>query len=69
MDGLDGMQLVDQLARLQIDIPIVAMTGYGTRDTFKELLQLGCKACIEKPFEAADLLQQITLAFAQSDND
>ncbi len=57
MSGLDGLQLADQLDKLRIRIPILAMTGYGDKELVVELMRLGCLEYIEKPFEAVELLE------------
>ena len=59
MDGLDGLQLVDQLKKLQIHVPVMAITGYGDKTLVIELMRRGCNDYIEKPFESVELLKAV----------
>jgi DNA-binding NtrC family response regulator len=67
MAGLDGLQLADQLDKLRIRIPILAMTGYGDKDLVVELMRRGCLEYIEKPFEAIELLECVARIFKKVD--
>lgn len=63
MDGLDGLQLLDQLAKLHTYIPTLVMTGHSDKDVVIELMRRGCLDYIEKPFGATELLQHIASIF------
>ncbi len=68
MEGLDGLQLIDQLAKLQIQVPTLAITGYGDKDVIIELLRKGCSEYIEKPFEAMELLKSVANILRDADS-
>jgi sigma-B regulation protein RsbU (phosphoserine phosphatase) len=68
MQGLSGVQLIEQLAKLDIKVPILAITGYGDKELVIELMRLGCKEYVEKPFEAVELLERVAGLFRGLDN-
>jgi CheY-like chemotaxis protein len=61
MPGLNGLELIDELFRLRIDIPIFVITAYGSRDLTKELKNKGNIEYIDKPIDDEDLLRRIHL--------
>lgn len=63
MEGLDGLQLTDQLEKLRIRVPVLAITGYGDKDLVVELMRHGCSDYLEKPFEAMELLEKVAKVF------
>lgn len=62
MPGLDGLQLVMSVRALDIDIPVIGMTG-GAGGHFRpfssSLMAAGADAVLKKPFEPADLLAEV----------
>ena len=56
MPGFDGLELVKGVRYLDPDVPIVLMTGFGSKPLQKEASQLGVTHYIDKPFEVEDLL-------------
>ncbi len=63
MAGLDGLQLADQIGKLKMQVPMLAITGYGNKELVIELMRKGCLEYIEKPFEAVELLQRVAAIF------
>ena len=59
MDNLDGLQLLDQLDKMRMRVPTVAMTGSSDKEVVVELMRRGCQDYIEKPFSATELLQHL----------
>jgi len=59
MDNLDGLQLLDQLDKMRMRLPTVAMTGSSDKEVVVELMRRGCQDYIEKPFSATELLQHL----------
>jgi CheY-like chemotaxis protein/glycine cleavage system H lipoate-binding protein len=60
MQGLDGFQLLAELARRGIRTPVVMMTGYSTMENaVKSLSSTGTVDYISKPFTADELLTVI----------
>ncbi len=56
MPGTDGLALVRALRAHGVDIPTVAMTGYGDKEIVVQLLKSGCRDYLEKPFTGTEIL-------------
>jgi sigma-B regulation protein RsbU (phosphoserine phosphatase) len=69
MAGLDGLQLTEQLAKMSIRIPTLAMTGYGNKEIVIELMRRGVMEYIEKPFEAVEMLECVAKIFKRVERD
>jgi len=59
MGGLSGIQLIDELHRRNIFMPILVVTAYGESKLRKELAKRGCPHCLDKPFNDEDLIQTV----------
>lgn len=59
MQGLDGFDVLEQVARLNIDTPVVMMTGYSTMENAVRSLSEGAIDYLPKPFTADELLTVI----------
>ncbi|MFN2146321.1 MAG: response regulator, partial [Anaerolineales bacterium] len=60
MPGLDGFEVISQARRLQPEIAVVIMTGYGTLETAIRALRQGADGLILKPFEkGGDLVRTV----------
>ncbi|MCP5043649.1 MAG: sigma-54-dependent Fis family transcriptional regulator [bacterium] len=63
MPGLDGFELLPQIARKLPGAPVVMMSAYGTADLAIEAMKLGAYDYIAKPFQPSEVL--LTLRKAQ----
>ncbi len=63
MPGLDGFELLPQIARKLPGAPIVMMSAYGTADLAIEAMKLGAYDYVAKPFQPSEIL--LTLRKAQ----
>jgi FixJ family two-component response regulator len=59
MPGLTGVQLIDELRRLNIFIPTLVITAYGDRKLKDELTRRDCTHTLDKPFNEEKLLQNV----------
>lgn len=59
MPEMDGLQLQAELSRLQIDIPIIFITGHGGVPESVSAIRAGAIDFLEKPFLPDTLLQRI----------
>lgn len=66
MPGLTGMELIAELERLNISLPVLVITGYGYKGTANGKQYKGCADFIEKPFSAEDLLEQVNHFFKEN---
>jgi len=69
MDNLDGLQLLDQLDKMRLRLPTIAMTGDSDKEVVVELMRKGCLDYIEKPFGATELLQHLASIVKKLDQD
>ena len=57
--GQEGLQLVQAIAEMDLNIPIIVMTGWATVDIAVEAMQAGAKDFIQKPWKNERLLSAI----------
>jgi FixJ family two-component response regulator len=62
LPGLSGLDLQHELARANIDIPIVFVTGYGDIPMSVRAMKAGAIEFLTKPFRDQDLLDAIQQA-------
>jgi DNA-binding NtrC family response regulator len=51
MDGMDGIEVLENLQTAQPDLPVVMISGHGTIDTAVEAIKKGAYDFIEKPLD------------------
>ncbi len=56
MPGMSGMEMLDELARRNISIPVVVMSAYGTVDTAIQAMKKGAYDYVSKPFKQDELV-------------
>lgn len=62
MTGMDGLELMRELAARKIQIPIVFISGHGDIQMAVRAMQSGAVSFIEKPFDEEELLRQVARA-------
>lgn len=55
----DGMYLMSEIKKNWADIPIIVMSGYPTPETIADVLKLGAKQFIPKPFRPDELVKVV----------
>src|SRR5262249_53401358 len=55
MPHLDGMQLIEQIKRLNIPVTVIVMTGYGSIDNALQATRLGAYDYLTKPLDVEKL--------------
>ncbi len=55
MPRMDGMQLIEYIARNHADIDIIAITGHGMKYRYTEVVEAGAADFITKPFTVNEL--------------
>ena len=67
--GVEGIKLVSAICALDLNIPIIVMTGWATIDIAVEAMQAGAKDFIQKPWKNERMLSAIEnqLALVKSD--
>jgi len=56
MEGMDGMEVLEQVVQLYPDMPVVMISGHGTVDTAVKAIKMGAYDFIEKPLDLNRLL-------------
>lgn len=56
MPGMDGIELLEKLGELQIEAPIIMISGHGNIDTAVECIKKGAYDFIEKPLDLNRIL-------------
>ncbi len=59
MPNLSGMETLREIRKINNEVHIVIITGYGTREEEKEARLLGVKEFISKPFSIDKLMHAI----------
>ena len=67
MPGLDGLDVVRELHRGGVFVPVILITGRPDAGIAERAAKLGVRATLEKPFPVARLVELIGSAFAASD--
>ncbi len=63
MPGLTGLELITELDRLNIALPVLVITGYGDKQTANKFKSIRPVEFIDKPFNAEDLLELVSRVF------
>jgi len=67
MPGMDGLTVMAELARHDIDWPVVFVTGHGDVPLAVEAMKLGAIDFLQKPFAEEGLLASLERGFTQLD--
>ena len=65
MPGIDGIETLDELNRIDQDLPVIIITAYGTAANTRLAFKRGAFDFIEKPFKNDDVLVVVRNAAAQ----
>jgi FixJ family two-component response regulator len=68
LGGKSGLELQEELWRLDSQIPIIFITGHGTIHLSVETLKKGAVNFLEKPFKNEELLDAVSEAILLSQN-
>lgn len=63
MPGLTGLELVGELKRREIPLPVFLMCGYLDKESVADAMRSGCEGYLEKPFGPEELLGRINSIF------
>ncbi len=55
MEPIDGMQLFKHAKKVCPQMPVIMLTGYGTKESYKEAQKLGIFGFMNKPFKLIEL--------------
>ncbi|RYE89370.1 MAG: sigma-54-dependent Fis family transcriptional regulator, partial [Myxococcales bacterium] len=67
MPRVDGMELLRQVQRIDVQLPVVMLTAHGTVDNAVEALKLGAIDYLTKPFDQAEIRNVVRKALRTRD--
>jgi len=56
MPNLNGMELMEQMKKAKMDVPIIFITAYGEVESYMDLMNLGAFEYINKPVKGQEIL-------------
>ncbi|PTX62484.1 two-component system response regulator (stage 0 sporulation protein F) [Melghirimyces profundicolus] len=59
MPGMDGLELLRNLKKEEIDAKVIMMTAYGELDMVEEASKLGALSHFTKPFDIVELKEEV----------
>jgi two-component system, response regulator, stage 0 sporulation protein F len=62
--GMDGLEILRNIRKLQVDTKVIMMTAYGELDLIQEAMEMGALAHFTKPFDIDELRQAIRAQLA-----
>lgn len=62
MPGMDGVELIAEIRKIDKHIPILIITAYGSVESAEEVIRKGAYDCITKPFRKEQILIAIDRA-------
>lgn len=65
MPGISGLTVLDKLAGLGVDQPVIMLTGHGTVDMCRRAFKAGAAEFLEKPVDDEILLEALQNAVRQ----
>ncbi len=69
LPGISGLELQQQLAANNIDLPVIMISGFGDVSTAVKAMKAGVLDFLEKPFKGQDLLDLIHNAVKKHKDD
>lgn len=66
MPGMGGQACLEKLLQLDPEIKVIMSSAYGSQDKQNELIRLGARGFLVKPYRLADLLKEINAVLSNS---
>jgi len=63
MPRKDGLRFCRDMRKMGMDLTVLVITGYMVPEVLRELVEMGCNNCLEKPFTPAELVEKIEMLF------
>lgn len=60
MPEMTGEELIRQVRLLEPDLPVLVMTGFGTKELLVQLMRYGCQDYLDKPFRKAEFVNRVS---------
>lgn len=65
MPEMNGETLIRKVREFDSYMPILVMTGFGTKELFERIIRLGCNDYIDKPFGLDQIVASVELVLSQ----
>lgn len=59
MPGMEPGKVVDILKGIRSDVKIILLSGYGMNEEVNKMMERGCRAFIQKPFDIGNFSHKI----------
>ena len=59
LPGMDGIEVLEGLKKIDDTLPVVMITGYGHIQSAVDVMKLGASEYLQKPFENAQLVETV----------
>ena len=59
MPRMDGKECLEQLLRINPAVKVIISSGVGQEDLINEVVKLGAKGAVNKPYGMRQLLQKV----------
>jgi DNA-binding NtrC family response regulator len=59
MEFMDGIEVLKMIKDMKPEVPVIMITGHGSREEAQEALELGALECLPKPYVFEELLKKI----------
>ena len=59
MPGIEGGKVFDILKGIDAEVRIILSSGYGINEEVTRMMERGCRAFIQKPFDIGDFSRKI----------
>jgi DNA-binding NtrC family response regulator len=56
MPNVNGIELMEEIKRRKIDVPVVFLTAYGEVESYMDLMNMGAFDYLNKPIDVEELL-------------
>jgi two-component system response regulator (stage 0 sporulation protein F) len=66
MPTIDGPSMLEFIRKEGLDVPVIVVSGFVTDQVSEDLSKLGVSAFINKPFRAAEILEQVAKAILET---
>ncbi len=67
MPGINGLETLKELKKIDSQLIVIIITGYGTADTAIDAMKCGCYDYVTKPFRLAEIKNVIEAALTDKD--
>lgn len=62
MPGIDGIELMEEIRRRKIKVPVIFVTGYGEVESYMDLMNMGAFDYLNKPIDPKELFRVVEMA-------